>query len=57
MIIDNYYNYEILHLDKKRERERERERKSPMLYFPVHCGYWLVIIIIIIIINCKSYQW
>ena len=23
MIIDNYYNYEILHLDK-----RERERKS-----------------------------
>ena len=56
MIIDNYYNYEILHLDKKK-KERERERKSPMLYFPVHCGYWLVIIIIIIIINCKSYQW
>ena len=38
MIIDNYYNYEILHLDKKK-KERERERKSPMLYFPVHCGY------------------
>ena len=28
MIIDNYYNYEILHLDKKKEREREREKKS-----------------------------
>ena len=26
MIIDNYYNYEILHLDKKKEREREREK-------------------------------
>ena len=26
MIIDNYYNYEILHLDKKKKREREREK-------------------------------